>query len=128
MSDSILLGSLHNYRLKIAQWEARQRGESTTDPNTQQLSLTGHTVAGVLAGWTVSFFISPIEMLKAKLQMQVRLLSPPPSVGALARWRRPRLTRITGLHAPVLPRLSAPSCTQVPSYVPRGLRMLSDGC
>lgn len=71
MSDSILLGSLHNYRLRIAKWEARERGESTTDPNTQSLSLAGHTLAGVLAGWTVSFFISPIEMLKAKLQMQV---------------------------------------------------------
>jgi solute carrier family 25 carnitine/acylcarnitine transporter 20/29 len=74
ISDSILLGSLHNYRLQIAKWEARQRGESTTDPNTQSLSLAGHTMAGVLAGWTVSFFVTPLEHLKAKLQLQVRCL------------------------------------------------------
>lgn len=70
MSDSILLGSLHNYRLWFAQLEARERGDTMGEAPTEKLSLWGHTGAGVLAGWTVCTFITPIEHIKAKLQMQ----------------------------------------------------------
>lgn len=61
---------MHNYRLWFAQLEARERGDTIGEPNTERLSLWGHTGAGVLAGWTVCTFITPIEHIKAKLQMQ----------------------------------------------------------
>lgn len=52
--------------------QARQRGEDVAlDPSAKRpLTLGGHVVAGVLAGWTVCSFITPIELIKAKLQLQ----------------------------------------------------------
>ncbi|KAI5478901.1 mitochondrial carrier protein [Pseudohyphozyma bogoriensis] len=73
-SDSVLLGSLHNYRLWFEKLEARNRGEKVgeegKDGKQARLSIFGHTMAGMMAGWTVCTVITPIEGLKAKLQMQ----------------------------------------------------------
>ncbi|GAA5938744.1 uncharacterized protein JCM15063_004856 [Sporobolomyces koalae] len=81
ISDSMLMGSLHQYRLLLASIETRsnQRDEgvvhgsssSTTDEPTLGLSLPGHFASGMMAGWTVCFFITPIEHIKARLQMQM---------------------------------------------------------
>lgn len=70
MSDAVLLGSLHNYRLMFARMEARGRGEDIGDIAADKLSLHYHFVAGAMAGWTVSTLITPVEHIKAKLQMQ----------------------------------------------------------
>lgn len=45
MSDALLLGSLHNYRLMFARIEARSRGEDFGDAAADRLSLKGHTVS-----------------------------------------------------------------------------------
>ncbi|KAK4047197.1 hypothetical protein OIO90_006260 [Microbotryomycetes sp. JL221] len=71
ISDATLLGSLHNYRLILARMEARSRGEFVKEDGVTKLSLTGHTIAGVLAGMTASCVICPFEHIKAKLQLQM---------------------------------------------------------
>ena len=35
-----------------------------------QLPVLGHAIAGMMAGWTVSFVAAPIEHVKARLQTQ----------------------------------------------------------
>jgi solute carrier family 25 (mitochondrial carnitine/acylcarnitine transporter), member 20/29 len=57
--DSVMLGSLHTYR----RWILSVTGQ-------ESLSLFGHGVAGAMAGFTVSFVASPIEHIKARLQVQ----------------------------------------------------------
>ncbi|KAI4181427.1 MAG: hypothetical protein L6R41_006634 [Letrouitia leprolyta] len=42
-------------------------GAVTTRP---QLPTVGHGIAGILAGWTVSFVAAPVEHVKARLQIQ----------------------------------------------------------
>ncbi|GAA5842154.1 hypothetical protein JCM5353_002177 [Sporobolomyces roseus] len=83
ISDSMLMGSLHQYRLLLASIETRSNnrdegvshGSSTPrkkgDEPTLGLSLPGHFASGMMAGWTVCFFITPIEHVKARLQMQM---------------------------------------------------------
>lgn len=61
MMDSIMLGSLHNYRRIIQRNFYQEEGK---------LDLKGHIFAGVLAGWTVSFIAAPVELAKVKLQVQ----------------------------------------------------------
>lgn len=58
--DSVMLGSLHNYRRLIKHHLYDDRA----------LDLKGHVFAGVLAGWTVSFIAAPVEYAKVKLQIQ----------------------------------------------------------
>ncbi|GAA95841.1 uncharacterized protein L969DRAFT_76229 [Mixia osmundae IAM 14324] len=80
LSDSVLLGSLHNYRVWLARLESNgQSYTSSARAQTKQeqeelgiksLSVFGHGVAGLLAGCTVCTVITPIEMIKARLQMQ----------------------------------------------------------
>lgn len=70
MSDALLLGSLHNYRLMFARIEARRRGEDIGDAAAEKLSLKGHFISGAMAGWTVCTVITPVEHIKARLQMQ----------------------------------------------------------
>jgi solute carrier family 25 carnitine/acylcarnitine transporter 20/29 len=55
-----MLGSLSNYRalIKIHVY------------HDQPLPTVGHGVAGILAGWTVSFIAAPVEHVKARLQVQ----------------------------------------------------------
>lgn len=36
----------------------------------QKLPTVGHGIAGVMAGWTVSFIAAPVEHIKARLQIQ----------------------------------------------------------
>ncbi|PWW76959.1 mitochondrial carrier [Tuber magnatum] len=59
--DSIMLGSLANYRAAI---------KSGFYPYRDTLPPFGHGIAGILAGWTVSFIAAPIEHVKARLQIQ----------------------------------------------------------
>ncbi|ODQ66593.1 mitochondrial carrier [Nadsonia fulvescens var. elongata DSM 6958] len=59
--DSVMLGSLHNYRRCVKDYMY---------PHESKLTLTGHCIAGMLAGWTVSFVAAPIENIKARLQIQ----------------------------------------------------------
>jgi hypothetical protein len=56
-----MLGSLSNYRALIKQ---------NIYPNRDSLPPLGHGVAGVLAGWTVSLIATPVEHVKARLQVQ----------------------------------------------------------
>ncbi|KAF9015082.1 mitochondrial carrier [Cyathus striatus] len=70
--DSLLLGSLHNYRLFLL----RQRALSEPTPQTgvPRLTLLGHGFAGLFAGWTSALIATPVELLKVKLQLQSQRL------------------------------------------------------
>ncbi|GAA6061200.1 hypothetical protein JCM10212_001521 [Sporobolomyces blumeae] len=78
ISDSMLMGSLHQYRMLLASIEtrsgSRDNGVVSSAKNGDEpvlgLSLAGHFASGMMAGWTVCFFITPIEHIKARLQMQ----------------------------------------------------------
>lgn len=59
--DSVMLGSLTNYRALL---------KDTFYENEPELPLLGKCVAGIMAGWTVSFVAAPIEHVKARLQIQ----------------------------------------------------------
>jgi solute carrier family 25 carnitine/acylcarnitine transporter 20/29 len=59
--DSVMLGSLHNYRRLLKDNFYADRLE---------LPLQGKCLAGMLAGWTVSFVAAPVENVKARLQVQ----------------------------------------------------------
>ncbi|KAK9372915.1 putative mitochondrial carrier protein 19 [Lipomyces chichibuensis] len=59
--DSVQLGSLHNYRLLMKYYAF---------PDWEKLPPQGHAIAGIFAGWTVSFVAAPIEHVKARLQVQ----------------------------------------------------------
>ncbi|KAA1106605.1 hypothetical protein PGT21_036518 [Puccinia graminis f. sp. tritici] len=62
LSDAVLMGSLDRYRSWLGQLESPD--------GSQPLSLRSHAIAGSLAGWTVCSIVTPIETIKAKLQMQ----------------------------------------------------------
>ncbi|KAF8168189.1 mitochondrial carrier domain-containing protein [Crassisporium funariophilum] len=64
--DSLLLGSLHNYRLFLL----RQGMTEISPTGKPRLSLFAHGVAGLLAGWTSALIATPVELLKVKLQLQ----------------------------------------------------------
>ncbi|KAL9715865.1 hypothetical protein Ac2012v2_000308 [Leucoagaricus gongylophorus] len=65
--DSVLMGSLHNYRLFFL-----RQGMSEDHPisGRQRLTLLGHGVAGLFAGLTSAVIATPFESLKVKLQLQ----------------------------------------------------------
>ncbi|KAK2461981.1 hypothetical protein APHAL10511_006444 [Amanita phalloides] len=65
--DSVLLGSLHNYRLFLL-----RHGLTETSPTTNQprLTLLSHGIAGLCAGLTSAIVATPVELLKVKLQLQ----------------------------------------------------------
>lgn len=65
--DSVLLGSLHNYRLFLIR---QGMTEQTPGSQTQRLTLFGHGLAGLMAGCTSAFIATPVELLKVKLQLQ----------------------------------------------------------
>lgn len=69
LTDSVLLGSLHNYRRMFA----RFTGSNTEDG--ARLPIRYHALAGLMAGWTNSFVTTPVELIKAKLQMQTQRVS-----------------------------------------------------
>lgn len=71
VSDSILLGTLHNLRLVFSRWTG------TAGDTGKALPVQYHALAGLGAGWTNSIITTPTENLKTLLQMQtqrVRLL------------------------------------------------------
>lgn len=63
LTDSIMMGSLANYRRLI---------KDTFYKDCDVLPLAGASAAGVGAGWTVSFVATPIEQIKSRLQIQVK--------------------------------------------------------
>ncbi|EPT03883.1 hypothetical protein FOMPIDRAFT_1035049 [Fomitopsis schrenkii] len=65
--DSLLLGSLHNYRLFFIR---HGMTEIVPGSGAQRLTVSGHTVAGLCAGLTSALLATPMEHLKVKLQMQ----------------------------------------------------------
>ncbi|KAI0669786.1 mitochondrial carrier [Trametes maxima] len=67
--DSLLLGSLHNYRLFLV-----RHGFTELTPSTdvKRLTLLGHGIAGLFAGWTSALLATPMEQLKVKLQLQLQ--------------------------------------------------------
>ncbi|EKM83528.1 hypothetical protein AGABI1DRAFT_50734 [Agaricus bisporus var. burnettii JB137-S8] len=65
--DSVLLGSLHNYRLFLFRHGMTELHPVTGRP---RLSLLGHGVAGLFAGLTSAVIATPVELLKVKLQLQ----------------------------------------------------------
>ncbi|OCF36090.1 solute carrier family 25 (mitochondrial carnitine/acylcarnitine transporter), member 20/29 [Kwoniella heveanensis BCC8398] len=78
ITDSILMGSLHNYRaLLLKNGFAERKHISTTSPSLsvaapgERLSLLGHSVAGLFAGWTNAAIAHPTEVIKCKLQLQL---------------------------------------------------------
>lgn len=66
--DSVMLGSLTMYRRFLNE----NVYHSGLDKETGQpkLPLIGHCLAGLGAGWTVSFVAAPVETVKARLQIQ----------------------------------------------------------
>ncbi|KAJ3551446.1 hypothetical protein NM688_g4697 [Phlebia brevispora] len=65
--DSLLLGSLHNYRLFFIRHNFT---EDVPGSDLQRLTLLGHGLAGLGAGLTSALLATPMEQLKIKLQMQ----------------------------------------------------------
>ncbi|KIY65131.1 mitochondrial carrier [Cylindrobasidium torrendii FP15055 ss-10] len=67
--DSVLLGSLHVYRLRL-----QSAGLTELNPATgqQRLTIFAHGVAGLCAGLTSTLLASPMELLKVKLQLQTQ--------------------------------------------------------
>lgn len=59
--DSVMLGSLQNYRRLL---------KEHVYPNEPELPLIGKCAAGAFAGWTVSFIAGPVELIKSRLQVQ----------------------------------------------------------
>ncbi|EAL18152.1 hypothetical protein CNBK1730 [Cryptococcus deneoformans B-3501A] len=69
ITDSILMGSsLHNYRAFLS---AHGLGEQVPNSDQKRLSLLGHSVAGLFAGWTNATVAHPTEIIKCKLQLQL---------------------------------------------------------
>ena len=67
--DSVMLGSLSMYRRLLHDnffnpTRPLQAGEKLFLPT------YGHAIAGIMAGWTVSFVAGPVEHIKARLQVQ----------------------------------------------------------
>ncbi|KAG8750791.1 hypothetical protein FRC14_000219 [Serendipita sp. 396] len=68
--DSVLLGSLHNYRLRIKDSSLFTEPVPRRESSERRLTLLGHGVAGLAAGLTSAFLATPVELLKVKLQVQ----------------------------------------------------------
>jgi len=70
MVDSVLLGSLHNYRLFLLRSGMTEPVPGSSD--TTRLTLFAHGLAGLAAGCTSAFVSHPVELLKGKLQLQMQ--------------------------------------------------------
>ncbi|WWC97124.1 hypothetical protein V866_004002 [Kwoniella sp. B9012] len=68
ITDSILMGSLHNYRAILLRHGFAER---IPESDGERLSLLGHSVAGLFAGWTNASIAHPTEVIKCKLQLQL---------------------------------------------------------
>ena len=78
--DSLMLGSLTLYRRVLNEHvfqPLRARPTSSavwlSDEERKKLPAVGHGIAGMLAGWTVSFIAAPVEHVKARLQIQYQV-------------------------------------------------------
>ncbi|KAJ7783704.1 mitochondrial carrier [Mycena maculata] len=67
--DSVLLGSLHQYRLFLLYNGMTEDPTATGRP---RLTLLAHGTAGLLAGLTSAPLATPIELLKVRLQLQTQ--------------------------------------------------------
>jgi len=67
--DSVLLGSLHNYRLFLMR---QGMTESTPGSDVKRLTIPAHGIAGLLAGLTSAILATPVELIKVKLQLQLQ--------------------------------------------------------
>ncbi|KAL8877305.1 MAG: hypothetical protein Q9198_004652 [Flavoplaca austrocitrina] len=76
--DSIMLGSLNFYRRILKDqvyskpfFQRTKTGSIDTAMTAEmRLPTFGHGIAGIMAGWTVSFIAAPVEHIKARLQVQ----------------------------------------------------------
>lgn len=68
ITDSILMGSLHNYRACLKGWGVLTEPAPGGDT---RLSIRGHALAGLMAGWTNAAVAHPTETIKCKLQLQL---------------------------------------------------------
>lgn len=74
ITDSILMGSLHNYRACLKDWGILTEWAPSPDggPSSEKrLSIAGHALAGLMAGWTNASVAHPTETIKCKLQLQL---------------------------------------------------------
>ncbi|KAI9635923.1 mitochondrial carrier protein [Dioszegia hungarica] len=71
ISDSMLMGSLHNYRAYLRDNGFGEHDPTGASPDGRRLSILGHTVAGLFAGWTNAVVAHPTETIKCKLQLQI---------------------------------------------------------
>jgi solute carrier family 25 (mitochondrial carnitine/acylcarnitine transporter), member 20/29 len=71
LAAASMLGSLTFYRRMLFEhaFSPSPIVASTRDVNLG-LPTIGHGIAGILAGWTVSFVAAPVEHVKARLQVQ----------------------------------------------------------
>ncbi|KAF1814966.1 mitochondrial carrier [Eremomyces bilateralis CBS 781.70] len=67
--DSVMLGSLNAYRRLLHQHVFNPHKSSLSVPSVP-LPTIGHAIAGMGAGFTVSFIAAPVEHVKARLQIQ----------------------------------------------------------
>ena len=78
--DSLMLGSLTLYRRLLNEnvfqpLRARPTSKAIwlSDEERKKLPAVGHGIAGMMAGWTVSFIAAPVEHVKARLQVQYQV-------------------------------------------------------
>ncbi|KEP53337.1 carnitine/acylcarnitine carrier protein [Rhizoctonia solani 123E] len=72
-SDSLLLGSLHNYRLFLIRNGVTETIPGSSDPGARRLTLFGHWLAGLGAGWTGTILAHPMEIARGSLPWLVKL-------------------------------------------------------
>ncbi|WVQ76293.1 hypothetical protein IAR50_005958 [Cryptococcus sp. DSM 104548] len=70
ITDSILMGSLHNYRAFLLTHGFGER-DPGSEEGKERLSMLGHTTAGLFAGWTNAIPAHATELIKGKLQLQL---------------------------------------------------------
>ncbi|KAF2102686.1 mitochondrial carnitine/acylcarnitine carrier protein [Rhizodiscina lignyota] len=70
--DSLMLGSLTVYRglLNDNFFNPLHAPRPTANAGDRKMPAVGHGIAGMMAGWTVSFIAAPFEHVKARLQIQ----------------------------------------------------------
>lgn len=78
--DSVMLGSLTLYRRLLNEnvfQPLRNRpdhpSKNLSPEERKRLPVSGHALAGIFAGWTVSFIAAPVEHVKARLQVQYQV-------------------------------------------------------